>query len=53
MGELGYQEGKNLSFDFLQAANADEYEILFYQKLAARVLDVILAIGPEIGLSRR
>jgi putative tryptophan/tyrosine transport system substrate-binding protein len=49
MGELGYQEGKNLSFDFLQAANADEYEIL-YQKLAARVLDVILAIGPEIGL---
>ena len=49
MGELGYQEGKNFSFDFLQAANADEYEIL-YQKLAARALDVILAIGPEIGL---
>src|SRR5438128_444103 len=49
MGELGYQEGKNFSFDLLQAANADEYEIL-YQKLAARVLDVILAIGPEIGL---
>jgi len=26
MGELGYQEGKNFSFDFLQAASVDEYE---------------------------
>ena len=49
MGELGYQEGRNFSFDFLQAATADEYEAL-YRKLAARVPDVILAIGPEIGL---
>jgi putative ABC transport system substrate-binding protein len=49
MGELGYQEGKNFSFDFLQAASADEYEVL-YRKLAARLPDVILAIGPEIGL---
>jgi putative ABC transport system substrate-binding protein len=49
MGELGYQEGKNFSFDFLQAASADEYEVL-YRKLMARALDVILAIGPEIGL---
>ena len=49
MGELGYQEGKNFSLDFLQAATADEYEAL-YRKLAARVPDVILAIGPEIGL---
>jgi putative ABC transport system substrate-binding protein len=49
MGELGYQEGRNFSFDFLQAANADEYEAL-YRKLVARTPDVILAIGPEIGL---
>jgi putative tryptophan/tyrosine transport system substrate-binding protein len=49
MGELGYQEGKNFSFDFLQAASADEYEVL-YRKLAARAPDIILAIGPEIGL---
>jgi putative ABC transport system substrate-binding protein len=49
MGELGYQEGKNFSFDFQQAASADEYEA-GYRKLAARVPDVILAIGPEIGL---
>jgi len=49
MVELGYQEGRNFSFDFLQAASADEYEAL-YRKLAAREPDVILAIGPEIGL---
>jgi ABC-type uncharacterized transport system substrate-binding protein len=49
MGELGYQEGKNFSFDFLQAASADEYEVL-YRKLAVHMPDVILAIGPEIGL---
>jgi putative tryptophan/tyrosine transport system substrate-binding protein len=49
MGELGYQEGKNFSFDFMQAASADEYEVL-YRKLAVRMPDVILAIGPEIGL---
>jgi putative ABC transport system substrate-binding protein len=49
MGELGYQEGKNFSFDFLQAASTDEYEVL-YRKLVANAPDVILAIGPEIGL---
>jgi putative tryptophan/tyrosine transport system substrate-binding protein len=49
MSELGYLEGKNFSFDYLQAANADEYEV-GYRKLAARAPDVILAIGPEIGL---
>jgi ABC-type uncharacterized transport system substrate-binding protein len=49
MGELGYQEGKNFSFDFLEAASADEYEAL-YRKLVARAPDIIVAIGPEIGL---
>jgi putative ABC transport system substrate-binding protein len=49
MGELGYQEGKNFSFDFLQAASADEYEA-GHRELAARGVDVILAIGPEIAL---
>ena len=41
MVELGYQEGRNFSFDFLEAASADEYEAL-YRKLAARGPDVIL-----------
>jgi putative ABC transport system substrate-binding protein len=49
MSELGYLEGKNFSFDYLQAAKADEYEV-GYRKLAARAPDVILAIGTEIGL---
>jgi putative tryptophan/tyrosine transport system substrate-binding protein len=49
MVELGYQEGRNFSFDFLQAASADEYEGL-YPKLVAHEPDVILAIGPEIAL---
>ena len=49
MGELGYQEGKNFSFDFLQAASLDEYEVL-YRTLPARMPNVIVAIGPEIGL---
>jgi len=49
MSELGYTEGRNFSFDFLQAASADEYEVLT-PKLTARGLDVILAIGPEVGL---
>ena len=49
MGELGYQEGKNFSFDFLQAASLDEYEFL-YRTLPARMPNVIVAIGPEIGL---
>jgi putative tryptophan/tyrosine transport system substrate-binding protein len=49
MVELGYQEGRNFSFDFLQVANAEEYEAL-YRKLAAGGPDIILAIGTKIGL---
>jgi putative ABC transport system substrate-binding protein len=49
MGELGYQEGKNFTFDFLQAASVDEFEML-YRDLGGRVPNIILAIGPEIGL---
>jgi putative tryptophan/tyrosine transport system substrate-binding protein len=49
MAELGHQEGHTFSFDFVQAANAEQYEI-GYRMLAARDLDVIVAIGPEIAL---
>ena len=49
MGDLGHQEGMNFSFDFMQAASPDEYEV-GYRKLAAGACDVILAIGPEIAL---
>src|SRR5262245_20389261 len=49
MTGLGYREGKNFAFDFLQAASADEYQVL-YRKLMQSAPDIILAIGPEIGL---
>ena len=52
MAELGYQEGQNFSFDFLQAASAGEYEA-GYRELAARGVDVIIAIGPEVALKPR
>src|SRR5262245_45962692 len=37
------------SFDFVQVADLDEFEPE-YRRLATRTPDVILAIGPEIGL---
>jgi len=46
MGELGYQEGKNFSFDFLQAASADEYEVL-YRKLVANAPTASLPLAPK------
>ena len=36
MGELGYQEGRNFSFDFLQAASAGEYEVPLPEARGAR-----------------
>ena len=49
MTELGYWEGKTFSFDFVPAANEEQYEA-GYRILAARELDIILATGPEIAL---
>jgi len=49
MAELGYQEGKTFTFDFVRAGNEEEYES-GYRILAARELDIILATGPEIAL---
>ena len=49
MTELGYEEGKNFVFDFVPAANEEEYET-GYRPLAAREPDIILATGPEIAL---
>src|SRR6266487_6946142 len=49
MAELGYQEGKTFAFDFVVAANEAGWEA-GYRTLAARELDIIIAIGPEIAL---
>jgi putative tryptophan/tyrosine transport system substrate-binding protein len=49
MAELGYQEGKNYTFDYLNVPKLEEYET-GYRKLAERDTDIIVASGPEISL---
>ena len=49
MAELGYQEGRNFTFDYIQTPNADGYD-KSYQELAARTVDVFLAVGNERAL---
>jgi putative ABC transport system substrate-binding protein len=49
MAELGYQEGRNYTFDYLNVAKIEEYE-QNYRQLVARDVDIIVASGPEISL---
>src|SRR6516165_2766812 len=49
MAELGYQEGRNFTFDYIQILNVDGYD-KSYQELAARKPDVFLAVGNEPAL---
>jgi putative ABC transport system substrate-binding protein len=49
MGELGYQEGRNFTFDYIQTGNVDGYD-KSYQELAARKPDMFLAVGNEPAL---
>jgi putative ABC transport system substrate-binding protein len=49
MTELGYQEGRNLTFDYIQTPNVEGYE-RNYRELAARKVDVFLAVGNEPAL---
>src|ERR1700733_4399231 len=49
MTELGYQEGNNYTFDYLNVAKIEEYEPN-YRQLVARGVDIIVASGPEISL---
>jgi putative tryptophan/tyrosine transport system substrate-binding protein len=49
MAELGYQEGRDLTFDYIQTPNVDGYD-KSYQELAARKPDVFLAVGNEPAL---
>jgi putative ABC transport system substrate-binding protein len=51
MAELGYQNGENFVFDFVQArSNTLEGYGLAYRELASRNLDIIMASGPEFAL---
>jgi ABC-type uncharacterized transport system substrate-binding protein len=49
MAELGYQEGRNFSFDYIQTSNIEGYE-KNYRELATRKVDVFLAVGNEPAL---
>jgi putative tryptophan/tyrosine transport system substrate-binding protein len=49
MAELGYQEGRNFTFDYIQTPNIEGYE-KNYRELATRQVDVFLAVGNEPAL---
>jgi putative tryptophan/tyrosine transport system substrate-binding protein len=49
MAELGYQEGRNFTFDYIQTPNIEGYE-KNYRELATRKVDMFLAVGNEPAL---
>jgi putative ABC transport system substrate-binding protein len=49
MAELGYQEGRNFSFEHIHASNFEDYGP-GYRKLVADKVDLLVASGPEISL---
>jgi putative tryptophan/tyrosine transport system substrate-binding protein len=49
MAELGYQEGRNFTFDYIQTPSVEGYE-KNYRELATRKVDVFLAVGNEPAL---
>ena len=49
MAELSYQEGRNFAFDYIQTPDLEGYE-KNYRELAARKVDVFLAVGNERAL---
>jgi ABC-type uncharacterized transport system substrate-binding protein len=49
MAELGYQDDRNFTFDYIQTSNIEGYE-KNYRELATRKVDVFLAVGNEPAL---
>jgi putative ABC transport system substrate-binding protein len=49
MAELGYQEGRNFKFEYIQSPGIDGY-VLTYRELVARNVDILLAAGNEPAL---
>jgi putative ABC transport system substrate-binding protein len=49
LAELGYQEGRNLAFEFIQIPDFEGYESGF-RELVARKVDIIFHGGAELGL---
>ena len=49
MAELGYQQGRNFTFEYIQSPGIEGYE-LTYRELVARKVDILLAAGNEPAL---
>jgi putative ABC transport system substrate-binding protein len=49
MAELGYEEGRNFTLEFVQAPSVSGYGAAF-QEIANRGVDIVMATGPEENL---
>ncbi len=49
MIELGYREGRNFTFEYIQSPGIEGYE-LTYRELVARKVDILMAAGNEPAL---
>jgi putative ABC transport system substrate-binding protein len=49
LAELGYQEGSNFTFEFIQAANLEEFA-RGIRELVARKVGILVASGSEVAL---
>jgi putative ABC transport system substrate-binding protein len=49
MAELGYQEGRNFTFEYLQSTGIEGYEAA-YRELALRRVDIMMSAGSEPAL---
>jgi putative ABC transport system substrate-binding protein len=49
MAELGYEQGRNFTFEFIQSPSIDAYEGI-YRELVARRVDILLVAGNEPAL---
>ena len=49
LAELGYQQGRNFTFEFIQASNSEDYA-RGNRELVSRSVSVLMAAGTEIAL---
>jgi putative tryptophan/tyrosine transport system substrate-binding protein len=49
LAELGYEQGKNLVFEFIQVTNIEDYA-RGNRELVSRGVDILIAVGAEIAL---
>jgi putative ABC transport system substrate-binding protein len=49
LAELGYQEGSNFTFEYIQAANLEDY-VRGYRELVTRNVGVLIANATEVAL---